>query len=330
MIRIQQKHRILVLLLVICLLCTGCGDSTGSGNKPSGGNPTTGDGVGSSGSGSASASDQKGSWDNSPKVLLPSADNTASYSGNGVTIDVSNSSEGYVMVEYTGSASRAKLQITGPDGITYTYDKGTGYEVFPFSSESGQYKIVVYECTNPENNKYAAAFSQEADISITNEFGPFLYPNQYVNFTADSLAVEKGAELAYSANCDLDVVTNVYNYIIDTFTYDYDKAKTVPSGYLPDVDEIYRLQTGICFDYAAVMAAMLRSQGIPTRLEVGYKGEEYHAWISTHIENVGWVNGIIEFNGTTWNLMDPTFASTSKKPKKFIADNSDYLTKYVY
>ena len=136
--------------------------------------------------------------------------------------------------------------------------------------------------------------------------------------------------LAYSANEDIEVVQNVYNYIISRFTYDYDKAKSVQSGYLPVVDEIYKSNTGICFDYAAVMATMLRSQRIPTRLEVGYMGEQYHAWISTYIKDVGWVNGIIEFDGTDWNLMDPTFASTSKSPQKFITENSKYITKYVY
>ena len=93
---------------------------------------------------------------------------------------------------------------------------------------------------------------------------------------------------------------------------------------------MFNSNTGICFDYAAVMATMLRSQGIPTRLEVGYMGEDYHAWISTYIENVGWVNGIIEFDGEDWKLMDPTFASTSKSPESFTTDDSKYITKYVY
>ena len=59
-------------------------------------------------------------------------------------------------------------------------------------------------------------------------------------------------------------------------------------------------------------------------------GEEYHAWISIYIEDIGWINGIIEFDGSTWNLMDPTFASTSKSPSDFITEDSKYLTKYVY
>lgn len=80
--------------------------------------------------------------------------------------------------------------------------------------------------------------------------------------------------------------------------------------------KFFKTQTGICFDYASVMTTMLRSQRIPTRLEIGYAGENYHAWISTYIKDIGWVNGIIEFNGTSWTLMDPTYASTSKSPEK--------------
>ena len=59
------------------------------------------------------------------------------------------------------------------------------------------------------------------------------------------------------------------------------------------------------------MPSMLRSQNIPTRLEVGYVGEVYHAWISTYIKNIGWVNGMIEFNSKKWSLMNPIFASNT-------------------
>ena len=78
------------------------------------------------------------------------------------------------------------------------------------------------------------------------------------------------------------------------------------------------------------MTAMLRSQRIPTRLEVGYMGDVYHAWISIYTKETGWVNGIIKFDRKNWELMDPTFASTSKSPKNFTSENSKYTTKYVY
>ena len=126
--------------------------------------------------------------------------------------------------------------------------------------------------------------------------------------------------------------TKVYNYVTSTITYDHTKAATVQSGYTPNVDEIMASGTGICLDYAAVMASMLRSQNIPTRLEVGYAGQAYHAWISTYITDVGWVNGIIEFDGVNWSLMDPTFAANSSETalKNFIGNGSNYKTKYIY
>ena len=153
-----------------------------------------------------------------------------------------------------------------------------------------------------------------------------------MNFTETDQTITLAKELAASADNDLDVVSNVYNYIIKNISYDYNKAETVQSGYVTVVDEILESGTGICLDYAAVMTSMLRSQRIPTRLEVGYAGEAYHAWISTYIEDIGWVNGIIEFNGTEWELMDPTFAANSseKTLKNFIGDGSNYSTVYVY
>ena len=58
----------------------------------------------------------------------------------------------------------------------------------------------------------------------------------------------------------LGIVKAVYDYVIGHVTYDYGKAQTVQSGYLPNVDSTLASGTGICFDYAALMTSMLRSQ----------------------------------------------------------------------
>lgn len=80
---------------------------------------------------------------------------------------------------------------------------------------------------------------------------------KYVNFTADSLPVAKAEELADGASSDLYIISSVYNYIITHFTYDYSKASSVTSGYLPDTDEVFTAEKGICFDYAAVMTFLM-------------------------------------------------------------------------
>ena len=142
----------------------------------------------------------------------------------------------------------------------------------------------------------------------------------------------KGAELSANALDELDAVGRIYSFIAENIKYDYDKANSVKSGYAPNVDDTLTQKKGICFDYAALMATMLRTQGIPTRLEVGYAGTAYHAWISTHISEIGWVNGIIQFDGQNWTLMDPTMAAAKgeKNVVDYIGDGSNYQTKYIY
>ena len=90
---------------------------------------------------------------------------------------------------------------------------------------------------------------------------------------------------------------------------------------------------GICFDYASLMAGMLRSQGVPCKLVVGYAGTAYHAWISVWSAETGWVDGAIYFDGSVWQRMDPTFASSSKGSEaimQYIGDGKNYSVKYVY
>ncbi len=316
--RPSKKGKFILLPILLCMSLVFC--SCGAENKQSGGNSATKQ--------SESSQDTKGSRDNTPVVLTGQADGTVTYGSESVTIDASHISEGYIMVSYTGTNEKVKLQITGPDEVVYTYDLHGDYETFPLTAGSGSYTVGVFE--NIEGTSYSTLFTQTIDVKIDDEFGPYLYANQYVNFNGDSKVVEKAEELSKPCNDDLEVIEQVYNYMISNFTYDYDKAESVQSGYLPDVDEVFEAQTGICFDYAAVMAAMLRSQRIPTRLEVGYAGDVYHAWISTYIEEQGWVNGIIQFDGKNWELMDPTFASTSSKPEDFITNTDEYITKFVY
>ena len=266
-------------------------------------------------------------------VRTPAAPGTVVHSNAKAGFDASNASQGYIMAWYGGSADKVKVQITG-GGSTYTYNLNTAgrKEVFPLTMGDGSYTVAVYERVT--GNQYALAYSKQISVKLESAFLPFLYPNQYVNFSASSRTVSVAGTLAADAADQLVVVTNIYNYVISHITYDSYKAANVQSGYLPSVDSTLAAGTGICFDYAAVMAAMLRSQQIPTRLEVGYvSGGTYHAWISTYIAEVGWVDGIIQFDGKSWKLMDPTFASnggSSPEIMQFIGNGANYQMKYRY
>lgn len=273
----------------------------------------------------------KGTRDNTPRVLTPTADGTVTFGNDKAQLDASHVEDGYIMVNYTGQNPKVKLQLTTPAQVTYTYTLHGGWEVFPLTGGPGSYGCTVFE--NISGTEYSYAFSQTLTAQVKDDTTTYLYPNQYVNFDADCRTVALGSRLAEPADTDLEVVAAVYDYVVNNLTYDYQEAETVASGYLPDVDEVLDTKTGICFDYAAVMATMLRSQGIPTRLDVGWAGDIYHAWVSVYTEDTGWIDGIIEFDGTQWKRMDPTFASNDAQSKKimaFISDDSNYSVKYTY
>ena len=250
-------------------------------------------------------------------------------------VDASNLSEGFVTAKYTGGKDvRIKVQITkSGSSTTYTYNlnnKGNP-ETFPLTEGDGTYAIKVYE--NTTGTKYAQALSTTVTMQLRSEFLPFLYPNQYVNFNDNSQVVAKAAELVQNKSGDFEKMKAVYEFVVNNFTYDTQLAETVKSGYLPVVDDVLAARKGICFDYAAVMAAMLRSQNIPCKLVVGYAGTVYHAWINVYITGTGWIEKAIYFDGKSWTLMDPTFASnanSSASIMKYISNGSNYTQKYAY
>lgn len=267
----------------------------------------------------------------STEFLVPVASGSITYGNGIVSIDASNTAEGYVMVRYDGSVEKVKLQITTPDTTIYSYNLRPGnYETFPLSDGSGTYQITVLE--HVQENMYAVSFAQEINVTILDEFKPFLYPNQYVWFTPDSKAVALGIEISNNASNDLDYVEQIYRYVIENITYDDALAANIQADYLPVIDNTLDTGAGICFDYASLMASLLRSQNIPTKLVVGYSGDAYHAWISVYLKEIGWVNDIIEFDGKSWSLMDPTLAANNSNfsVKDYIGDGSNYTVKYSY
>lgn len=267
-------------------------------------------------------------------VLMPVASGTVVKKNAKAEIDASNTKDGYVMIRYlAGGTPKLKVIITGPSGTKYTYNlkSDSDFEVFPLSDGNGKYKVGVYK--NVSGTKYSTAYSVSLDVTLADEFAPFVRPNQYVNYTPDSKTVKLGKELTANCTDTLSKIKAVYNYVVENITYDKQLAATVQSGYIPNVDAVLEKKTGICFDYAAVMASMLRSQDIPVKLVVGYTGSVYHAWISAYSSEDGWIDGIIFFNGKSWKLMDPTFASSGNSSQKimdYISNDANYQAKFLY
>ncbi len=268
--------------------------------------------------------------------LLPVASGAKVEQNSRAAIDYSNIKDGYVMVKCSSTGKKLMAQVFGPsyavDKTKYTYNLSPDeWTTFPLSDGNGSYKVTLYE--NTSGTKYASLLTVSFDVTLEDEFAPFLRPNQYVNYAAAPKTIAKAAELADGETDSLKLVEIVYDYVVENLTYDKKLASTVKSGYLPVLDDVLAKKTGICFDYASLMTGMLRSLGVPCKLVVGYAGKSYHAWINVWSEQDGWVTAAIYFDGSAWQRMDPTFASSGKSSSdilKYIGNGKNYDPRYLY
>lgn len=264
-------------------------------------------------------------------VLVPESPQTEVIGDDPLFLDISNAEQGYLTAHSTSENARTNLQLTDPDGVLYSYFiEPSESAVIPFSGGSGDYLLTCYQQVS--GTQYAALYVQTLQVSLINEFLPYLYPNQYVDFSPDSEASKLALSMLPEDTEDVDALEEIYNYVTENLTYDEEKASSVQAGYLPDVDETLETGKGICFDYAALITAMLRSRDIPCKLQIGYAGELKHAWIDVYIRSKGWINKAISFDGDSWTRLDPTFDSNAddkEEIQSYIGDSSNYTVQFT-
>ena len=110
-----------------------------------------------------------------------------------------------------------------------------------------------------------------------------------------------------------------------TYSLDFDdiNARRIP-GVDPVEDFVGNHRTGHCEYFASALTLMLRSQGIPARMVVGYRGGEYnyvgnyflvrqkhaHAWVEAYLEPTDIPEGALDVAemhpGGGWLRLDPT------------------------
>ena len=301
----HSARPLILLILIPVLLFTGCGSSGSDPDEPPVYSPR--------------------------QVLVPEAPGKKTLGTSPLVLDISDTDQGYLTAVSDSTDQMMNVQLTAEDGVVYSYFISPGESaVIPFSSGSSTYQVSCYQQIS--DSQYAALYADTLEIKLANEFLPFLYPNQYVNFTPDSEASKLALSMVSEDTSDIDALQTIYNYVVSHVTYDYDLADTVASGYLPDVDETLQTGKGICFDYAALTTAMLRSCDIPCKLQIGYAGDIKHAWINVYIRSRGWVDKAVEFSGDSWSRMDPTFDSNSEDKdtiQEYIGDNNNYTVQFT-
>ena len=303
------------MILIIAVVLSACGGSTGTG---------------SAGKTAVDVSDIiSGDAGESGFDMIQVATGEKEARCDSCVIDYSMTEKGYVMMDYSaGTSNKIKAQVKGP-GTTYSYNLEPGvWSAFPLSDGDGTYQFSILE--NVDGQRYALLISAEAEVTLEDEFAPFLKPNQYVNYADAPKTVAVAKRLAGDETDALKLVASVYDFVTGYLSYDKELAQNVKTGYLPVLDDVLVKGKGICFDYAAVMTGMLRSLGVPCKLVVGYAGDAYHAWISVYVEGEGWIENVVYFDGNSWQRMDPTFASAGSSNNEFIGNGDNYIAKYFY
>lgn len=315
----SPRATVAVAALLCVLLAAGCGGSNGG----SGAGGAEGGGEDGRGTTSGPAYSAPGS------VALSAFHGDFAQTGNDCAIDTSAVSEGYVGAS-ARSDSRLKFQVSKGE-MSYNYDlpnDGTPI-VVPVNMGDGPYMFRVMQ--NTSGNNYVELFSVIENVNLTSETAPFLVPNMFVNYNESSAVVAKARELAQGAANQGDVVRNVYEWVVDNISYDHDKAAELASvtGYVPDPDATLAAGSGICFDYASLGAAMLRSLGIPCKVITGYVSPDdvYHAWNMVYIDGE-WVSVEISIKPNDWTRVDLTFAASGAAAT--IGDGTSYTDRYTY
>jgi hypothetical protein len=96
----------------------------------------------------------------------------------------------------------------------------------------------------------------------------------------------------------INTVKATYQFVIDKLSYNSDKVKfNIRQG----ADKALANPTNaVCLEYADLMIALLRAEGIPARMPVGYAysgnlkesttvSDSLHAWVEAYVPGIGWM-----------------------------------------
>ncbi|RQD72559.1 MAG: transglutaminase domain-containing protein [Tindallia sp. MSAO_Bac2] len=187
---------------------------------------------------------------------------------------------GVLSVEYQmqrKSNTRIMIENNGERHF-YRLPYGAEKESFPLKQGNGEYTISILE--HVSGNQYRPVVTEKLYVDAVDENKMYLGSVQEIKWNESMAPIMKAKELTKNLEADREKVEAIHQYIVQNIKYDYDIIPYLTSDYLPDIERIFETQKGICYDYASLFAAMLRSVGIPARMVKGYAPgiAEYHAW----------------------------------------------------
>jgi len=251
---------------------------------------------------------------------------TASADGS-VLVDTGSVSEGVVLINIKTAPDGKvwKAVLRGPTGsCSYTLPNRGKFEGLPLQMGNGSYFLTLYEQVS--GTSFATKMTHSFKVTLRSEFSPYTASSVMVRFSAVSASTKLARSLVAGKTTQEARIDAIYQWICNNIQYDHKLAANITSGdvktYIPNPDATLSSRKGICYDYAALLAAMLRSQGIPTRLVMGQIPQGYHAWNEVYLEGSGWLRlgdaNYSTVNRNAWVMLDLTFAASGMNPQTIL------------
>lgn len=237
--------------------------------------------------------------------------------GNTYTIDTSNAEAGVISITGTEDAKKQIAVRIEKDGTIYDYKiSSTNINTFPLQMGNGKYTVKVME--NVSGTTYKIVNTKEITVKTLTSEKVFTNPIQMIDFSDNMTSIKALNALTSATDSNDEKAKIFYDFIVQNISYDTEKAQNIDKvkNYLPVLDNVYNSKKGICYDYSALFAGILRYNGIPAKLQMGYSTEikEYHAWVEAFIDK-------------KWIKIDTTYDAQAYLVKvnfSMAKNNSDY------
>ncbi len=204
-----------------------------------------------------------------------------------VSFDRSDLKNGVLKVKTNENADKKVKLVIEKGNFSVTYDvlKYNEFENFALTAGNGLYKVEVYK--HLEGKNYKRIVNTTVSLDVADENKVFTQSTQEIAFKVNSEPILYAKGLVKDAKTDEEKVEILYNYMIREYNYNSKKVSSVDDSYIPDIEKVFAEKNGICYDFSVLFAAMLRSNGIATKLVKGYTEYmpgRYHSWNEVYVD----------------------------------------------
>ena len=249
--------------------------------------------------------------------LLLVNNNVSLFAKSTVDIYTNKLDKGVIGIKCDNDINKRMKVVIQKGNNKYTYDINNQYEQFPLQMGNGNYTVTCYK--NVSGKSYAMIKQKKVNLNLSNTKTVYLNSIQPIEWETNNESIKFANNLTNKVPKEYSKIITLHKHMVETgYVYDTNKISRVPITYTPDIEDTYKNKSGICYDFSSLFGAMLRSQGIPTKLVKGYaKGiKTYHAW-----------NEVYDSTKKEWLVVDTTYDIEYNKVKvkvNMVKKDSDY------